>query len=195
MAIHTSSSSPAVSGEPAASPSSMTMGHPVAHLPTPAARGVMAFGRISVGFIFLWAFLDKAFGLGYMTPPESAWIRGGVPMTGFIKHELTGPLTGLVTSMNTPLFNALFMLGMLGVGAAMMLGIGTRIAAVAGTFIMAFMWLATWPRGGGESTNPIVDYHWAYAAILILAALTYSGRTFGLGVWWEKLVGKQRWLV
>jgi thiosulfate dehydrogenase (quinone) large subunit len=36
--------------------------------------------RISLGWLFLWAFLDKAFDLGHETAHEQAWIRGGSPM-------------------------------------------------------------------------------------------------------------------
>ncbi|WP_418606574.1 hypothetical protein [Georgenia sp. SUBG003] len=33
-----------------------------------AARKALAAGRIVIGWTFLWAFLDKLLGLGYMTP-------------------------------------------------------------------------------------------------------------------------------
>ena len=166
----------------------------VALLGSPAARAVMAVSRISVGFIFLWAGLDKTFGLGYSTPPEAAWLKGNAPMQGFLEHGVSGPFAGFFPMLNTPLFNFLFMAGMFGVGLAMILGIGTRIAAVSGTFIMMSMWLATWPLAPGSS-NPGMDYHVVYSLVLVLAALTYSGRTCGLGARWETLVGKQRWLV
>ena len=52
---------------------------------SPAARIVLAIMRIVVGFFFLWAFLDKAFGLGFSTPRQMAWINGGLPAQGFIK--------------------------------------------------------------------------------------------------------------
>lgn len=44
-----------------------------------AARKVLAALRLTTGFIFLWAFLDKLFGLGFSTPSERAWINGGKP--------------------------------------------------------------------------------------------------------------------
>ncbi len=37
-----------------------------------SGRFVLAVLRLAMGFIFLWAFLDKTFGLGYSTPPERA---------------------------------------------------------------------------------------------------------------------------
>ncbi|WP_228010236.1 hypothetical protein [Nonomuraea phyllanthi] len=48
----------------------------------------------SLGWIFLWAFLDKTFGWGFATPAAKAWINGGSPTTGFLKgtgeHALGG---------------------------------------------------------------------------------------------------------
>ena len=52
---------------------------------SPSARIVLAVLRIVVGFIFLWTFLDKTFGLGFSTPRQMAWINGGQPRQGFIK--------------------------------------------------------------------------------------------------------------
>ena len=52
---------------------------------------VWAITRISLGLIFLWAFLDKAFGLGRATPAENAWIDGGSPTAGFLSNAPTGP--------------------------------------------------------------------------------------------------------
>jgi thiosulfate dehydrogenase [quinone] large subunit len=47
------------------------------------------------------------------------------------------------------------------------------------------------------STNPIVDYHLAYALITIVLALTYAGHTWGFGRLWARLpfVQKNRWLI
>ncbi|MFC7582181.1 DoxX family protein [Schaalia naturae] len=169
-------------------------------LTSPAARKVLAVLRLAVGFIFLWAFLDKAFGLGYSTAADKAWIRGGTPAQGFLGHlDEAKPFTGLFAGIASPVADWLFMLGMLGVGLAVMLGIGTRVAAVSGSIIMLLMWLAEFPpvKGAEAGTNPLVDYHWAYALVLILVALTYAGDTWGLGKWWKSLdiVQKNRWLI
>lgn len=165
-----------------------------------AARTVLAITRLATGFIFLWAFLDKTFGLGFSTPAERAWINGGTPSQGFMSNlDPAKPFSGFFASIASPVTDWLFMLGMLGVGLAVMLGIGLRVSAVAGSIIMFLMWLAELPFVTGESaaTNPIVDYHWVYALVLILAALTYAGDTWGLGKWWKSLevVQNNRWLV
>ena len=53
---------------------------------------VLATLRISLGSIFLWAFLDKMFGLGYATSSEDAWINGGSPTEGYLQFAAGGIL-------------------------------------------------------------------------------------------------------
>ena len=169
-----------------------------ATLDRPAARYALAILRLGTGFIFLWAFLDKTFGLGFSTPPERAWISGRTPSQGFLNSDsVTGPLKSFFASIASPASDVLFMLGMLGIGVAVVLGIGLRISAVAGTIIMVLMYLAEWPfASGGGSTNPAVDYHIVYALALIVIAATAAGDTWGLGAWWKTLpfVRKHSWL-
>ena len=167
-----------------------------------AGRRVLAVARLATGFIFLWAFLDKTFGLHYSTgaavaegDPSASWLNGGTPSQGFLSFAAQGPFKGFFNSISGVGTDWLFMLGMLGVGLAVMLGIGLRVSAVAGSIIMAMMWLAEWPLKQG-STNPLVDYHVIYALVLILGAVLLAGDTWGLGRRWAKLPIVQRcgWL-
>ncbi|GAA5026354.1 DoxX family protein [Microbacterium fluvii] len=162
-------------------------------------RRWLAVTRLATGFIFLWAFLDKTFGLGFSTPVERAWVNGGAPAQGFLGSEaVTGPLQPWFASLATPLADWMFMAGMLGIGAAVMLGIGLRVSAVAGSVMMLLMYLAEWPFAyGAGSTNPLVDYHIIYALALVLVAVLAAGDTWGLGAWWKSLpvVQSMRWLV
>lgn len=164
----------------------------------PWARFSLAALRVATGFIFLWAFVDKTFGLGYSTPADRAWINGGTPSQGFLGSEaVTGPLQPFFAGIASPATDVLFMAGMLGIGAAVMLGIGLRISAVAGAIIMVLMYLAEWPfTAGAASTNPVVDYHIIYALSLIVIAATAAGDTLGLGAWWRTLpiVRTNSWL-
>ncbi len=169
---------------------------------TPAR--VLAVARIAVGFIFLWAFFDKLLGLGYSTTAAKAWINGGSPTSGFLGHVEAGPFRSFFTSLaGSNIVDALFMLGMLAVGVALILGIGLRLAAVAGTLILVLMYVAEWPLArmtfDGQptsSTNPLVDYHLIYAFVAILAALFAAGHTWGFGRIWEStsLVKRLPWL-
>jgi len=165
-------------------------------------RRVLAVTRLATGFIFLWAFLDKTFGLHYSTgapvaegSPSLAWVNGGTPSQGFMTFGATGPFKDVFASMASPVTDWLFMLGMLGVGLAVMLGIGLRVSAVAGSLIMLLMWVAEWPFIQG-TTNPLVDYHVIYALVLVVSAVLLAGDTWGLGRRWAKLplVQKHGWL-
>ncbi|GIE31296.1 membrane protein [Actinoplanes italicus] len=172
---------------------------------THTAARVLAVLRIATGFVFLWAFLDKTFGFGYATPAERAWINGGSPTKGFLSGVEVGPFENFFHSIAGAVWaDWLFMLGLLGVGVALILGIGLRIAAVAAGLMMAFMWAAEWPlaqeTSSGEptrSSNPLVDYHVVYGLGAAVLALTYAGHTWGLGRWWARLplVQKNRWLI
>lgn len=153
----------------------------------------LAITRILLGFVFLWAFLDKTFGLGYATEAGKAWVNGVSPTTGFLKFGVNeeGPLVEFFQSLaGSVVVDWLFMLGLLGIGLALVLGIGLRIAAVAGTALLVMMWLAELPL----ENNPIVDDHLVYAAILWVIAL--GARQMSLFDWWAKFafVKKNKWL-
>jgi thiosulfate dehydrogenase [quinone] large subunit len=171
---------------------------------THAAR-FLAVVRAAMGSVFLWAFLDKTFGFGYATPSARAWINGGSPTKGFLSRVAVGPFESTFHSWaGAGWADWLFMLGLLAIGVALILGVGLRIAAVSGTVMMLLMWAAEWPlakvTSAGEpsmSTNPIVDYHIVYALVLIALALVYAGNTWGLGRVWAKLpfVRRNHWLL
>lgn len=140
--------------------------------------------RILIGFVFLWAFLDKTFGLGISTKASDAWIRGGSPTAGFLAHATQGPFVVIDHAIaSSGLVAWLFMLVMLFVGLAFIFGIGMNLGAVVGTFMLTLMWLSLlWP-----SSNPFLDYHWFYAGALISTTLVNSGEYFGFGKWWHSL--------
>ncbi|GGN84757.1 membrane protein [Actinoplanes lobatus] len=181
------------------------------HVPAPgsmlthnAARS-LAVLRISLGFVFLWAFLDKTFGFGYATPAERAWIEGGSPTKGFLSGVAVGPFQGFFNDIAGQAWaDWLFMLGLLGIGLALILGIGLRIAAGAAAVMMLLMWFAEFPPAktdaAGEathSTNPFMDYHIVYGLAAVVTALTYAGHTWGLGRRWAKIpfVHRNPWLI
>lgn len=176
---------------------------PTAAAPSPeptthdgAARWkVLALFRIALGFVFLWPFLDKTFGLGYSTPSERAWIDGGKPTQGFLTNAAGGPFKGVFESIASPVTDILFMVGLLGIGLAVVLGIGLRVAAVSGALLMTLMYLAQWPLEAGSS-NPIVDSHVIYGLGVVVVALFAAGNTWGLGKNWAELglVKSNPWL-
>lgn len=169
--------------------------------PTVAGKS-LALLRITTGFVFLWAFLDKLFGWGYATPSKGAWISGGSPTKGFLSGVHAGPFQSMFHAWaGTWWADTLFMLGLAAIGLAVIAGIGLRLSAAAGTLMMLMMWAAEWPfalsTSTGEathSTNPLIDYHIIYALVLIALATAAAGNTWGLGRRWATLVGDRTWL-
>lgn len=188
---------PPISGpvmlEPAAAPVTPTTREPTDDLarprttphsgePTPMSRRVGALGllglRLAIGFEFLWAFLDKVFGFGWRTPSGKAWIHGGSPTTGFLSGVEVGPLQGTFHSLaGVTAVDWVFMLGLLGVGVALILGVALRPAAISGGLMLAMMYVATWPfaklgaSGPTGSTNPIIDAHIvSFMALVVIGA-------------------------
>lgn len=85
----------------------------------------------------------KLFGFGYATPVERAWINGSSPTKGFLSGVAVGPFESYFHSIaGADWANWLFMLGLAGIGIAVIAGIGLRISAVAGSIMMLLMWAA-----------------------------------------------------
>jgi thiosulfate dehydrogenase (quinone) large subunit len=164
--------------------------HPI--ISTAAGRA-LAVLRIAFGLTFLWAFFDKLFGFGYATPSGKGWIDGGDPTAGFLGKGTSGPLEDFYHSLVGDWWvTPLFMVGLAGIGLALTLGIGMRIAAVAGTLLYLLMWSANLP----PENNPVLDDHIVGAITVIALALVAAGNVWGLGKWWSSLdfVRKYPWL-
>ena len=139
--------------------------------------------RLALGWVFLWAFLDKTFGLGRGTASEDAWIEGGSPTFGFLSFGATGPFTGVYHSIAGDTWaDWMFMLGLLAIGVALVLGVFMNLAAAAGALLLVMMWTAVLP----PENNPVIDDHLVYALTLGLLACLGAGRWLGLGHRWEQ---------
>ena len=159
----------------------------------PATRYVLAGLRLAIGWIFLWAFIDKLFGLGFATESKNAWINGGSPTKGFLGNAVQGPFADMYKGIAGAAWaDWLFMIGLAAIGTALILGIGMRLAAAAGGLLLVLMFTAVLP----PENNPFMDDHLIYAGVLALLALTAAGNTLGLGTQWTKLPIVQRlpWL-
>jgi thiosulfate dehydrogenase (quinone) large subunit len=156
-------------------------------------RYVGAALRLSLGWVFLWAFLDKAFGLGHETASKDAWLNGGSPTSGFLGFATKGPFSGLYHDIAGQSWaDWLFMIGLLGIGVALMAGVAMRITAASGVVLLVLMWTAVLP----PENNLFMDDHLIYAMILVVLAALGAGRTLGLGSAWERLpvVSGHSWL-
>ncbi|MDB5266574.1 MAG: DoxX family protein [Parcubacteria group bacterium] len=133
--------------------------------------------RFVMSFIFLWAFIDKVFGLGFSTKSENAWIRGGSPTSGFLSFGTHGPLVPLFKSLSgVPAIDWLFMLGLLFVGVTLLVNRCVMWGAVAGIVMMLLMWLSLFP----PANNPLIDEHIVYALVLAILALQSRRGELGL---------------
>ncbi len=160
------------------------------------ARRALAVLRVVFGLTFLWAFVDKLFALGYHTGVNDqtgvtdrfgpdAWINGGSPTYGFLKYGVStdNPFQGFFGSFaGAGWADWLFMAGLLGIGMALTLGIGMRVAALGGGLLYVLMWMASLPM----QNNPVIDDHVLGLVAVIVLAATLAGDTWGLGKRWAQ---------
>jgi thiosulfate dehydrogenase [quinone] large subunit len=140
--------------------------------------------RLLLGWVFLWAFLDKLFGLGFSTTTDKSWLSGGSPTTGFLAHATKGPFMDFFQGLaGNILVDWLFMAGLLFAGITLILGISVRLGASVGFLLVTGMYLAgsIWPEN-----NPFVDEHVVYAAVMIGLIVSDAGMCLGLGAWWQR---------
>ncbi len=130
--------------------------------------------RLVMGFIFLWAFFDKVFGLGFSTATDKSWLQGGSPTTGFLSMGVKGPFASIFHSLaGVAVVDWLFMLGLLFVGLTLLLNNYVKWGCIAGCLMLLFMYLALlFP-----TSNPIIDEHIVYILVLALIGLRASNQT------------------
>ena len=170
---------------------------PEVEIVRPKAATFWGVLRLLMGFTFLWAFLDKALALGFSTGrnPETgainlfgpdAWINGASPTEGFLSFGLhtKEPFLSFYQGLaGSAVIDWIYMLSMLGIGIALMLGIGTRIAAIGGAIWMVLFYTAASIL---PENNPLIDDHIIEAVVLVGIAYVGAGRFLGLGNRWRK---------
>jgi thiosulfate dehydrogenase [quinone] large subunit len=160
---------------------------------TPFAARALAVTRIGFGLTFLWAFLDKLLALGFGTGRDetgavdrfgdAAWVNGGSPTEGFLAFGADGPFKNLYNNIAGAWWaDTLFMAGLLGIGLALTLGIGMRVAAAAGALLYVLMWTVVLP----PENHPVLDDHLLAAATLVVLGALAAGDTWGLGRTWAR---------
>ncbi|MEK7605833.1 MAG: hypothetical protein AAB478_04925 [Patescibacteria group bacterium] len=146
------------------------------------AEVMLSLLRIAMGVLFTWAFFDKVFGLGFATTSARAWIHGGSPTSGFLKFTdgTFSPIFQFLSGIQ--IIDWLFMLGLLGIGLAMLSGIGLRIAGYAGAVFGVLLYLSVFP----PQNNPVIDEHLIYSLIFLVFSTGEVGRRYSLYLWWSK---------
>ena len=152
--------------------------------------------RLGMGWIFFWAFVDKLFGLGFATCRDAAtgtvqvlcqtaWLSGGSPTSGFLKFATKGPFADFFQGLAGNAFiDWFFMLGLAGVGLALLLGIFVKFGSYSGILMLVLMYAAGFIL---PEHNPFLDEHIIYAIILAGVAVSHAGQYFGFGKWWSNI--------
>jgi thiosulfate dehydrogenase [quinone] large subunit len=146
--------------------------------------------RMGLGYIFLWAFVDKLLGLGFSTCKgagtecKQAWIHGGSPTAGFLGHATTGPLANTYQHLAGHAWvDWLFMLGLAFVGIGLLFGTWIKSASIVGIAMLTLMWSSLlWPVNA-----PGVDEHIIYILALLGFLLSDAGRAWSIKLPWIKL--------
>ncbi|HEX9679112.1 MAG TPA: hypothetical protein VGA08_00635 [Candidatus Saccharimonadales bacterium] len=161
--------------------------------PAKAAK-IWGLTRISLGLVFLWAFFDKLIGLGYATcrDPQTdtvavncvrSWLNGGSPTNGFLQFGTHGPLADFYQGLaGNTVVDWLFMLGLLGIGTALLFGIAMRLAAWSGALLLLMMWSSAFP----PENHPVIDDHIIYALVLMGLYKADADQVWSLRGWWRK---------
>lgn len=140
--------------------------------------------RIAFGLTFLWAFIDKLFGLGFATTRANSWLNGGSPTNGFLSFATQGPLASAFQSIaGHPVTDTLFMLGLIGVGLSLTLGVAVRVGAYSGMAMLLLMWLAVLP----PANHPFLDDHVIYSVALWGVQKTRATHAWSLERNWTRL--------
>lgn len=128
---------------------------------------ILTLLRLSLGFIFLWAFLDKTFGLGFATLSKDAWIHGGSPTYGFLTFATKGPFVDIFHAIaGNVVIDWLFMIGLSFTGITLIIIRFTKWRCLAGAVMLFLMYISLLL----PENNPIIDDHIVYIFILALIA-------------------------
>jgi thiosulfate dehydrogenase (quinone) large subunit len=149
-----------------------------------AKKIMWALLRIALGWIFLWAFLDKTFGFGYTTSPDKSWLKGFSPTDNFLRFGATGKYGHYFTQLAGNRFiDWLFMLGLLFIGVTLITGIALKLGSISGIILVSLIFLTIAPT----ANNPVLDQHVIYALIFFGLLFDSENETLSLGWWWQNL--------
>jgi thiosulfate dehydrogenase [quinone] large subunit len=151
----------------------------MAGLSIPRKIGI-ALARVTVGWVFLYAGLEKLFGaepfsaVGFLKfgtiGTTSAQVAEGTIVNP--THDFWVALAGNGTLM--PLVNFLVLFGELAIGVALILGIATRFASIMGALMMTLFWVAAWDFAFG-----VVEYHSLLAIVTLAIGIIGAGEAYG----------------
>ena len=103
-----------------------------------------------MGFVFLWPFLDKLFGLGFATSPENSWLAGTSPTQGFLSFygvNQNSPFAFLFSDFLGSAYQIVdiaYMGMLLFAGVALMTGVFVRLSSISTIIFMISIYLSQW---------------------------------------------------
>ena len=126
--------------------------------------------RVTFGFIFVWAGFEK--------------LIEGFSAEGFLVNATSGPLQGWFAGMaGNGAVEGLVVWGQILIGIALIFGLFTRFAALAGATMMFLFYIAQFP----PEHNPFMDYYLVYVLVCAMLAALGAGRFVGLDRYLERL--------
>ncbi len=148
-------------------------------------KGVYAISivRIIFGWMFLWAFFDKMFGLGFETPAGSGFIDGGSP-SSFAVYVTDGLFKDFYLSIaGNGFIDILMMLGIIALGVSLTFGIASKLGTIGSVAFFLIMFSMHIP----PTDNPLVDYHILYAFAIVAVYYLGGFRKLSLHDKWKSL--------
>lgn len=129
---------------------------------------ILIVTRVLFGWVFFWAGITKV-----LDPEWSAkgYLLGAKTFSGFYEWLASPANIGWVNLLNE--------WGLTLIGVSLILGIGVKFAAVAGTLMMLLYWFPVLSFPYAEH-GFLVNDHIIYAAVLILLKKFNAGAYFGL---------------
>ena len=149
---------------------------------TKFAKGLAAL-RIALGAGFLYAGVDKVVHFGGGAAFDATgflkFATGGTA-PGAAEDAIVNPTNGFWVSLagNADLMtivNFLVVFGEIAIGVALILGVATRFAGIAGTLMMALFYVASWDFAHG-----LVNEQFLYGIVSAFVAYAAAGEAYGL---------------
>ena len=141
--------------------------------------------RMLLGITFLWAFLDKTFGLGFATEKVDAWISGGSPTFGYLSFATKGPFAELFKVMaGSAIVEWLFMLGVLFIGVTLLTGILFRLGTIVGMAMYVLFYVSGFIP---PEHNPVIDEHVINFVLMLGLFVTEPVEKLSLSKYWRSL--------
>ncbi|MDE2702302.1 MAG: DoxX family protein [Chloroflexota bacterium] len=130
--------------------------------------------RLVMGWIFLWAGLEKAV--------------NGFTAAGFLQNATSGPLQEQFAAWGADsaalaVIDPLVTYGQILMGLAIIFGVATRAALFCGGIMMLLFYIAQFP----PEHNPFVDYYAVYVVVYLMLGALGAGRILGFGGLFENL--------